>query len=305
MKVHRARDDVRRACDEAKKKLAEAKKAHGKEPPDEAAKALKELEAKLKQLEKEARDADTRWSNARRKLQDAQKTAHGVLTRKRPVLAGSVKERIERALNAIKNDVNLYFEHAGAIRELCDASQDAGRKKAFLNARESLVKRGILKADDKGRFSLFSLLDGANPVVSRLTRYERNRIEWFNIAIMQNLIYPGLLNRRYERNYVNPVLATPKGWRDVYHYDAKGRLIGWTRHGAKGKQEFTADGALITKKDRLGRAIEARTVNYVIKGDKARPSGLKQEPGDTIRCYEYASDDDRVGRVAKEEEATP
>ena len=71
--------------------------------------------------------------------------------------------------------------------------------------------------------------------------------------ILMLLPYPGILNRPIRRNYVDPALATPKSWRDVYHYDNALRLIGWTRHTdggtgdltADGTTHFTADGALV------------------------------------------------------------
>jgi len=340
-KAHDARND-------AKTKLAEAKKADAKESTDATKKAVDELEASLKPLEEERKKADDRWNAARQKLQEAQKAAHGVLTTSRPALAargepmqfdpvklpptgppvggGSVKDRLEKALNAIKDDATLYFGNAETIHTLHAALGDEGRKKAFVDERARLVKLGIVKEEGQGQFRLSPVLAGPEPPAERLTTFERNRLEWFHIAILKNVLYPGLLNRSYACNFVNPILTVPKDWRDVYHYDPKGHRgspradavrpgelqptgppvgIGWTRHDAKGQTEFTADGARVLKKDALGRPIEARTVEYTIEGDRARPKGLKQQPGDTIRHYAYASDDDRVGRIEREERAAP
>jgi len=297
-----ARKKARAAVNEAKKKLSEAKKAHANKPTDATKTPVEEAEAKLKTLQDKQKKADQRHRAARRKLDKAQRAARRVLTTTRPRLAASVKVRLERALNDIKNDADFYFKNAKAIQDI--ASKDASRKKALVNARTDLVKQGILRAEGEGRFSLSPIIEGSNPAAERLTKYERNRLEWFNIAILQNVLYPGLLSRRYRRNFVNPLIATPKTWRDVYHYDANGRLIGWTRYEEGEKKEFTADGALIVKNDRLGRALEARMVKYVIERDsRKRPRALKQQPGDTILYYQYDSDEDRAGRIHKREKA--
>jgi hypothetical protein len=100
------------------------------------------------------------------------------------------------------------------------------------------------------------------------------------------------------KNYIDPAVELKKNWRDEYQYDDAGKLIGWTRHREKAKEEFTADGALVLKKDDKGRAIEARTVKYVAKvpGRNQAPV-TEQQPGDEKLIYEYASDDDRIGKV--------
>ena len=309
-----ARKKARAAVSDAKKKLEDMKrKLQGREesvrsrlkPADALKAALAQAEEKLKALQEAQRAADQKHREARRKLDEAQRAARLILTRKRPKLGGSVKERLEMALNAIKNDVNLYLAHAKAVEALCAACTDARGKRAFLDARAKLVKQGILAGGPQGRFRLNPVLAGTRAPARRLTKYERNRLEWLNSAILQNLVYPGLLNRPYVRNFVNPIIATPKLWRDVYHYDAGGRAIGWTRYRNGEKQEFTPDGALITKKDRFGRALEARTVQYVIQRGKKAPLGLVQKPGDTILHYVYDSDRDRVGRVGRSEKAGP
>ena len=42
---------------------------------------------------------------------------------------------------------------------------------------------------------------------------------------------------------VDPLIDTPKTWKDVYQYDEGNRLIGWTRQRGDQQQHFTADGA--------------------------------------------------------------
>jgi hypothetical protein len=64
-------------------------------------------------------------------------------------------------------------------------------------------------------------------------------------------------------NYVDPLIAIPKRWRDEYHYDDQGKLQGWTRIRGTDQQSFTADGQLVTKRDEQGKVLESQPVQYV------------------------------------------
>ena len=96
-----------------------------------------------------------------------------------------------------------------------------------------------------------------------------------------------------------------KEWRDVFHHDSAGKVIGWTRHGGDKATEFTAAGHQVLEKDSRGRPVKARTVDYAldetIKPPSVRP--LKLMPGKEFVYYEYQGDDDREGRVARREPA--
>ena len=130
--------------------------------------------------------------------------------------------------------------------------------------------------------------------------YHRNRIQQLNIAILQSMVYPGLLEWRWRANFVDPRIVTPRTWRDVYRYTPAGRLIGWTRFRGDRKEHFTANGAIILKKDSTGRALVARSVKY--SADRTtRTWLLKQHPGEITCHYEYASDKDMTGRIVRTE----
>lgn len=78
-------------------------------------------------------------------------------------------------------------------------------------------------------------------------------------------------DKEASKNYVDPAIDLPKTWRDEYHYGDDGQLTGWTRTIGKEKQEFTADGYLIAKKDEQGKPVQVRAVKYVPKpGEGAR-----------------------------------
>ena len=57
------------------------------------------------------------------------------------------------------------------------------------------------------------ILDGPKPPAQRLTNYERNRIQWLNVAAMRDLLYPASVNLTWRENFVPIFLATPKRWR--------------------------------------------------------------------------------------------
>ena len=292
-----ARKKVRAAEDTARKELEKAKKAEKKDD-----KLLKNLQGRLAKASEARKAADKHLNDARGTLHKAQGAARTVLTKKRPPLApaDSVKAWLEKRLNDLKNDMDLYVGNVKAVEALHKASGDAGKKKAFTAARDSLVKRGILEADGKGGYRLVPLIEGPGPAAGRLSKHQRNRIEWFHIALLKNLLYPGMVRRSYRRDFVSPYLATPKDWRDVYHYDPKGRLTGWTRYRKDKKEQFTADGALVEKTDKLGRALEAKKVQYLLDRDgRGRPRELKYMALPAVVRYEYASPTDRVGRIAK------
>jgi len=319
---------VRDSVNEANKAIEAAKKANTEKPSDETKKALEGAQARLKAAQEEQKKADQAVNDPRRKFEEAQRPQHDLLTANRPKLGGSVKARVEKALNALKDDAGLYFDNQKAIRELLAATAparegqdkggrgaseppvrtqsvgtsklDEGRKRASLAARDDLVKQGILRAEGDG-FVLAPVLDGPEPPAKRLTKYERNRIEWFNIALLQNVFYPGLLNRAYQRNFSNPLIATPKKWRDVYRYAPDGRLLGWTRYEGAERKEFTRAGELVVKRDALNRPVETRIVGYIAETDREQPRNLKQVPG-RIAFYAYDGDNDFVGRLLRSED---
>jgi YD repeat-containing protein len=84
------------------------------------------------------------------------------------------------------------------------------------------------------------------------------------------------------KNYVDPTIHAAKRWRDEYDYDDSGKLTGWTRIRGGEKEQFTADGLLISPTDAEGQPTEARRVRYVVKREQNRAPVLEQVTTDEV-----------------------
>lgn len=260
---------------------------------DKAEIHLRKLRLKLTRAQRHAKN--TRSAFARNR-----KNSRRILTDPRRRLRGgsSVKNRIESILREIATDSTFYIENAAAIDQAVRLASTKGKQR-FSAARDALLADCILAVDEPCLYRLKPMIPGEAPPARRLSGHQRSRLKQFNAAILQEILFPGLLKLRFRRNFVSPLLSTPKNWRDVYRYDPAGRLIGWTRHSPSGTAEFTYNGEEILKKDSLGRAVEARTIRYVVEKDsRGYPRRLKQLPGDTTVLYEYESDDDLIGKAS-------
>lgn len=112
--------------------------------------------------------------------------------------------------------------------------------------------------------------------------------------------------RSLKDQYSDPLLTIPRTWTDQYAYDENQNLIGWTRTRKSSVEKFTAQGALITQEDGLGRASEARSVIYRRSRDpKQTPPTLQQLPGSEVLHYRYDSPTDKTGRVVKRTPVSP
>ena len=99
-------------------------------------------------------------------------------------------------------------------------------------------------------------------------------------------------------NYTDPLVQTPKTWKDTYRYTDDGRLIGWTRTlRSQEPEQFTPEGKLVIEKDDKGRPLAAKSVVYITRPDESGRPILVQLPGDDIWRYTYASPDDLIGNI--------
>jgi len=252
--AYAARDAANIAADAAARALGEIRKTGGVE---KTAAAEKDLQARRAE-HKRAYDAAY---VAERNYRAALAPGSAVLTKPRPRLGAvrkpfsrnapiadrsqtrTAREVIEQALNAVKDDPTLYVANAAQIARMqhtCPSNADA---QAVTDARKRLIRGGVLAGDDAAGWRLAPLLDGNTPPETRLSASQQNRLEWFNIELMNRLLYPGSLRLAFARNYVPNRLTSPaKTWRDVYHYDAAGTITGWTRDDGDKTEDFNSEG---------------------------------------------------------------
>jgi len=131
-----------------------------------------------------------------------------------------------------------------------------------------------------------------NTVDSEIRRYD-------DAGRIQSVIYTG---DKEKGNYVDPALCLAQSWMDEYRYAADGTLLGWTRSRGKEEEEFTADGAVVQKRDSQGRPLVARTVRYetITDAGKQLPV-IRQVSGPERLHYSYAGNRDQRGTIQRQE----
>ncbi len=128
-----------------------------------------------------------------------------------------------------------------------------------------------------------------------------------------SLMYPGDQKRTYNdqkkiksvdyrdpvftARYTDPLLFPRRNWIDNYDYDAKGRLIGWQRIEGNKKTRYSRHGAIVVEQDKLGRAIKARKIQYLVDGKPGVRKMIVVRPTDQFIRYQYANEDDRIGKL--------
>lgn len=178
--------------------------------------------AKLQAKGKLSREQLTEQRRIRERLAKA-------LTAEDPHLKASAKLIMERALNAIRGNPNLYFQNAKDIDALVADCPDEKGKAAFLTAKKKLAAIGIFR---RGK------LQSAVPGAKSLTKYEVYQVELFNLTIMNRLLFPDFLRRTMVKNFVDQRLAGPLPWHDVYRCDSTGKILGWTRYDDGGPSQY-------------------------------------------------------------------
>lgn len=179
--------------------------------------------AKLRTVGKLSQDQRVEQSKIQKRLAKA-------LTAEDPTMEASVKEVVETALNSLRSDLNLYFRNTKQIDALALANAKKKGTSVFFLAGKKLVAIGLI---ENGK--LRSAVSGAKS----LTKYEVYRVEHFNLAIMQHLLYPRFLKRPEVKNFVDPRLNQPTPWHDVYRCDGAGKILGWSRYDDRKLSQHT------------------------------------------------------------------
>ncbi len=181
------------------------------------------------------------------------------------------------------------------ILERPKAGKGANPKTVIEKARLPLLRHGLLKEQDGQLQPVRGLTAEGKP---RLTGFEKYLLQRYHAELLGLLVFPDLVSCSFPDNFVDFRLAVRKNWRDLYHHDAQGQCLGWTRSAFDGTTHYTAEGHLVLEKDTLGRCLKARGVRYVLEPSKPPiPNQLRAVPTDSFFTYEYANEQDRRGRI--------
>ncbi len=262
--------------------------------------AQQELNAALKTRDKGATDL----AALRKAVNDAQQSEKEVLQKKIHRLNAGAAELVQKVLNSLLQEPGFWSANANDLKLLYESTGNES-KESFSQIQKALIQFGIAEDSSGSSFQLKPLKKIDSPT-DHLTPFERGMIEHLNAIVLSRIVFPGIVNGEWRENYVDFRIASAKEWRDVYCYASDGTPVGWRRYQSNGVEEFNAEGLLILDKDPRGRCIRARVVRYELEPQKRDPSGrliepflskVKLAPTDTLREYEYASENDWKGHI--------
>jgi len=282
------------ALKDAQARLDKIRKTHADKPSDQTKIDLEKAVNDVAEAETARKDAEVRVQKAQQVVTQMQRKLDEVLAASRPDLGASVHDFVDRTLRRAWQDASLFDTFD---RDWLAAIDKAGpaRKNSVEAARQRLIQSGLAAARPGGRLEWQPIRSGATDLAQRLTACEKYLLEQFNATLLAELVLPGALTVSSPPNYVDHRLFAPKSWRDLYHYDAAGKLTGWTRRDGNRVTDFTEDGLMVLEKDAEGRPVKAQAMRYRQAPTKEpwRPSALEASPGDEVVTYAY----DRGKRV--------
>jgi hypothetical protein len=276
----------------AQARLELARKANVDKPSDDTKAALEKATKEVEDATNARKKSDDAVKAAQKEMTEAQKKLDEILAAKQPGLGTgvgeSVNDFVNRTLSKARQDPNLFDTHDKILRAAIEKVAPA-RKSAVESARQRLIQTGLAADLEGGRLEWRPIRVGSTALEDRLTPFEKQLIERFNAVLLSELVLPGALNVSSAPNFVDQRLFTAKSWRDVYRYDSKGKLTGWTRYDGNRFTEFTEDGLMVLQKDGEGRPIKAQSVRYqqVPPKGPGQPIALEMTPGEEIVTYGY------------------
>jgi hypothetical protein len=150
----------------------------------------------------------------------------------------SLKEVIERGFETIASHAPLFTTLQRQIETLAPGSGEAGAPSELAAEVKRIMDLGIVIQDAKGAVVTVHSTD-------QLSSGERYQLRALNLLVMSQILFPKALERSLAPAYVDPRLTTPKPWRDVMRYDARGNLAGWVRFFEGRTYRFDTGGKLL------------------------------------------------------------
>lgn len=263
-----------------------------------AAREAAERKAEIEAAGKAGGKADPKaLADARKELAEAQKAGRAILERKERELPDGAAAAAAVALGRLLEDPGLWSGNEEAFARL-EAAAGKETQAALAEVREALVRYGLAE-EGAGRFRLTRLRKEGKEEAELHTRFGLSMIGRLNAALVGRLLLPGVVKAEWRPNYVDPRIATPADWRDVYLYAPDGSRAGWRRYAPDGIREFHADGWLVRERNGQGRCVRAQAVRYEAKNQGKTGRKIGMVPVDEFRTYAYEGPDDWQGSAMK------
>ncbi|MFB3892361.1 MAG: hypothetical protein ACE15C_10105 [Phycisphaerae bacterium] len=240
-----------------------------------ASKPSDQVKADLAKAKETQKQAQTDSEAANKASAAAAKAAEDFIGAKREDLGRSIQELVMARLTELVEDPAFLKDHAETMAK---AEAGARARNVLASAKKRLAGYGIIAGEsdfqlrpvlngkaDNGKTgggeegkkggpkanpsSRPLVLSSSRPAVATstggagiswkdLTVYERTQLKRANAEVLSYLLPQGVLSAPFNVYYVDRMLAMPKAWRDVFEYDASGKIVRWTRYDGQKAQEI-------------------------------------------------------------------
>jgi len=147
----------------------------------------------------------------------------------------SVQTSVRQAIDTVLNDPLFYLRNRTALDVV---GKESGRDGGAINrAVNDLVSLAVLARSGRD-LTLPGQMKSVPP-------NSFHHLRQLNLMVAQKLLFPGVIQRPDNRNFVDARMSAPKLWRDIYHYGDDGKINGWTRMESGKALTFSADGRLL------------------------------------------------------------
>ena len=229
--------DLSKAYQKANADVAEWTKTAASQPSDEAKAELTKAKAVQKQAQTDSEAANKASTEAGKAVED-------FTIAKREDIGRSIQDVVMARLKELVESPTFLKDHAEALAK---TEPCARARNPLTAARNRLAGYGIASsgavtpgAVTPGAVAASSAATLAAVVAntattapdgwSSLTVYERCQIKRSNAEVLSYLLPDKVLSAPFSVYYTDARLAAPKTWRDVFTYNAAGKIAKWTRY---------------------------------------------------------------------------
>ena len=149
----------------------------------------------------------------------------------------TLREAAEAAVNALVNRQDLFTANQRTLLPMAGKASKPTGQTDLQTECQRLTDWGVLTQKD----GVFTTAHSSTP----LTEADQYYLQQLHLTVVSQVLLPGFLDRSPAPLFVDSRLASRKSWRDVYHYDDKGKRTGWDRLTQGKVFHFDADGKML------------------------------------------------------------